>query len=379
MTAAEPAQPPTLPAASTPDAPGPAAVAAIVAQALDLAPLIDGHNDWAWECREHRDYSVEDLSAGLATDTDIARLRAGRVGGQFWSVYVADDLPGAEAVQGTLEQIDWVYRLAARYPQVFSIARSAADIEAARAGGRIASLLGAEGGHCLNDSPAVLRMLARLGVRYLTLTHVHNTEWADSGTDAPAHDGLSARGVEYVRELNRLGMLVDLSHVAPATMHAALDVTDSPVIFSHSSCRALADHPRNVPDDVLARLAENDGVLMVTFVPQFLSEQYSAWFDGPHTGPAPAVTVLDVADRVEHARNLAGLRHIGLGGDFDGTDEFPLGIEGVDGYPALLTELAERGWSAADLAALAGGNVLRVLRATDARFAFTSAVPTLIR
>jgi len=370
-TVSEPARPA--------DAPAAASAESIVAQALDLAPLIDGHNDWAWECREHREYSVEDLTAGLETDTDIARLRAGRVGGQFWSVYVSDDLTGADAVQGTLEQVDWVYRLAARYPQVFSMVTSAAGVEAARGSGRIASLLGAEGGHCLNDSPAVLRMLARLGVRYLTLTHVHNSAWADSGTDAPVHDGLSARGVEYVRELNRLGMLVDLSHVSPATMHAALDTTDSPVIFSHSSCRARADHPRNVPDDVLQRLRDNDGVLMVTFVPQFLSEAYSDWFDGPHTGPAPEVTVLDVADHVEHARDVAGVRHIGLGGDFDGTDEFPLGLEGVDGYPALLTELAERGWSAADLAGLIGGNVLRILRATDARFAFTAHLPTLIR
>lgn len=365
----------------TPTEPGTGhiSVDTVVEQALDLAPLIDGHNDWAWECRERREYSVEGLESDLATDTDIARLRTGRVGAQFWSVYVADHLEGADAVQGTLEQIDWVYRLAARYPDAFAIARSAAEVEHARSRGRIASLLGAEGAHCLNDSPGVLRMLARLGVRYLTLTHVHNTTWADSGTDHPVHDGLSPRGVEYVRELNRLGMLVDLSHVSPATAHAALDVTDAPVIFSHSSCRALADHPRNVPDDVLARLAANGGVLMVTFVPQFLSEEYSAWFKGARLGQAPEVTVADVADHVEHARRVAGIRHIGLGGDFDGTEEFPRGIEGVDGYPALLAVLAGRGWSAADLAALAGGNVLRVLRDTDARFAgATEPVPTLV-
>jgi len=356
------------------------AAQATVAAALDLAPLIDGHNDWAWECRENRGYSVEGLDGHLDTDTDIARLRAGRVSGQFWSVYVEDTLVGADAVQGTLEQVDWVYRLVARYPETFVIATSAAGVEGARASGRIASLLGAEGAHSLNDSPAVLRMLARLGVRYLTLTHVHNTSWADSGTDEPVHNGLSPRGVEYIRELNRLGMLVDLSHVSPATAHAALDVTTAPVIFSHSSCHAVTAHPRNVPDDVLARLADNDGVLMVTFVPQFVSAEYADWFGGDKSTPAPRVTLAQVADHVEHARDVAGIRHIGLGGDFDGTDEFPEQLEGVDGYPALLLELARRGWSAAELAALAGANVLRVLRATDAAFAGDdSALTRLIR
>jgi len=353
--------------------------ATVVSAALELSTVIDGHNDWAWECRVNRSSSVEGLEAGLATDTDIVRLRAGRVGAQFWSVYVGDELPGAEAVQATLEQIDWVHRLVARYPETFTLARSAADIQAARTNGLIASLLGAEGGHCLNDSPAVLRMMARLGVRYLTLTHVHNTEWADSATDDPAHDGLTTRGLEYVRELNRLGMLVDLSHVSPATMHAALDVTDSPVIFSHSSCRALHDHPRNVPDEVLRRLEANGGVMMITFVPQFLSAEFAAWSDGPMTDPAPAVTIADVADHVEHARAIAGIRHIGLGGDFDGTDQFPIGLDGVDGYPALLAELAGRGWSADELAALAGANVLRVLGQTDARFAAPTATPVLMR
>lgn len=337
--------------------------------ALELAPLIDGHNDWAWESRLNRGYSVEGLDTGLASDTDIDRLRAGRVGGQFWSVFVDDTLEGADAVQGTLEQIDWVYRLAARYPATFVMARSAADVEAARAGGRIASLLGAEGAHSLNDSPAVLRMLARLGVRYLTLTHVHNTSWADSGTDDAVHGGLTERGVEYIRELNRLGMLVDLSHVSPATAHAALDVTTAPAIFSHSSCHAVTAHPRNVPDDVLTRLADNGGVFMVTFVPQFVSADYADWFGGDRSTPAPRVTLAQVADHVEHARDVAGIRHIGLGGDFDGTDAFPEQLDGVDGYPALLLELAGRGWSTAELAALVGANVLRVLRATDAAFA----------
>lgn len=357
-----------------------ASVASVVEQALELSPIIDGHNDWAWECRESRDYSVEELEVGLTTDTDIARLRAGRVGAQFWSVFVSDELVGADAVQGTLEQIDWVYRLAARYPDDFAIARSAADVEAARASGRIASLLGAEGGHSINDSPAVLRMFARLGVRYLTLTHIHNTSWADSGTDVPVHGGLTARGVEYIHELNRLGILVDLSHVSTATMHRALDVTNAPVIFSHSSCRAITDHPRNVPDDVLLRLRANGGVLMVTFVPQFLSDDYYAWFLGPKNTPAPEVTIADVANHIEHARDVAGIGHIGLGSDFDGTDEFPRGLEGVDGYPALLAELVSRGWSAPDLAALAGANVLRVIRETDDAFTEASAgTPILLR
>lgn len=346
---------------------------AIVQQALAAFPIIDGHNDCAWECRANRGYSVDGLEHGLTSDTDIARLRAGGVGAQFWSVWVEDTDNGAHAVQQTLEQIDWVYRLAARYPDDFAIATSAADVDRARLDGRIASLLGAEGAHSLNDSPAVLRMLARLGVRYLTLTHVKNTSWADSATDEPVHGGLSPRGVDYIAELNRLGMLADLSHVSPATMHATLDATTAPVIFSHSSCRALSDHPRNVPDDVLERLADNGGVVMITFVPQFLSAQFQAWFDSDRTGEMPIVTIADVADHVDHARSVAGVAHVGLGGDYDGTAFFPAGLEGVDGYPALLTELADRGWSVDDLAALAGGNILRVLRETDAVFAAAGA------
>ena len=350
-----------------------------VEQALSLAPVIDGHNDWAWLCRVERGSSVEGLDGPLTTDTDIARLRLGRVGAQFWSVFVEDVGAGALAVQQTLEQIDWVHRLVARYPRDLVLARSAADVEAARASGRIASLLGAEGGHSLNDSPAVLRMLAALGVRYLTLTHTRTSPWADSATDEALHGGLSDRGRAYVRELNRLGVLVDLSHVSPATMHAALDEATAPVIFSHSSCRALVDHPRNVPDDVLARLAGNGGVQMVTFVPQFVSAAYAAWDAGDGDEPAPPVTLTEVADHVEHARAAAGVAHIGLGGDYDGVDAQPQGLDGVDRYPALLTELARRGWSSADLAALTGGNVLRVLRDTDAAFAAPQGEPVLLR
>jgi membrane dipeptidase len=354
------------------------AARARVEQALELAPIVDGHNDWAWESRLRRASSVEGLEGPLDGDTDILRLRAGRLGAQFWSVFVEDERTGPAAVAETLEQIDWVHRLVARYPRDFALARSAADIEAARASGRIASLLGAEGAHSFDDSPGVLRMLAALGVRYLTLTHNRNSAWADAALDEPEHGGLTERGRAYVRELNRLGMLVDLSHVAASTMHAALDVATAPVVFSHSSCRALNDHPRNVPDDVLVRLAGNGGVIMVTFVPQFLSADYQAWFEGDRSGPAPEVTIDAVADHIEHARAIAGVRHIGLGGDFDGTDAFPTGLDGVDGYPELLAELARRGWSAADLAALAGGNILRVLRETDDAFAGARSEPELL-
>jgi membrane dipeptidase len=340
----------------------------VVRRALALSPVIDGHNDWAWVCRELRDYSVEGLDRVLDTDTDIPRLRAGGVGAQFWSVWIPDDRPAAEAVVGALEQIDWVRRLAARYPADLVPARTAADIRDARASGRIASLMGAEGGHSLADSPAVLRLFAALGVRYLTLTHTRTTSWADSGTDVALHGGLSDRGRDYVRELNRLGMLVDLSHASPATAHDALEVSTAPVIFSHSSCAAVTDHPRNVPDSVLARLAGNGGVLMCTFVPQFVSAAYAQWHRGDQASAPPPVGVAEVADHIDHARQVAGLAHIGLGGDFDGTEEFPSGIEGVDGYPRLLRELASRGWSAEDLAALAGGNILRVLEETDGAF-----------
>lgn len=356
------------------------AIASIVTEALKLCPVIDGHNDWAWKCREERDYSVDGLDVTSTTDTDIMRLRAGGVGAQFWSVYADDELLGAESIQGTLEQIDWVYRLVARYPDVFTIARTATDIEEARKQGLIASLLGAEGGHSINDSPAVLRMLARLGVRYLTLTHNHNTNWADSATDTPRHGGLTSRGTEYIHELNRLGILIDLSHVTTATMHAALDATNAPVIFSHSSCRAIVDNPRNVPDEILLRLNANGGVVMITFVPQFVSEKYYEWYSGPKNTISPEVTISEVADHIEHAREVAGIDHIGLGGDFDGTDEFPRGLEGVDCYPALLAELASRGWQASELAALAGGNTLRVLRETDDAFVKASTeIPILLR
>jgi membrane dipeptidase len=342
----------------------------LVRDALAKHPIIDGHNDWAWEVRDQRDYSVEGLDQDLGDsfDTDVPRLKAGGVGGQFWSVYVEDRREGAVAVRETLEQIDFVHRLAARFPQHFTLARTADDLARARQAGTIASFMGAEGSHQLDGSLAVLREYARLGVRYLTLTHWLTTEFADSATDDPQHGGLSDRGRELVRELNRLGMLVDLSHVAATTMHDALDVASAPVIFSHSSCRAVTDHVRNVPDDVLERMPANGGVVMITFVPGFVSTAYKEWVERGRQGEAPRVTVSDVADHVEHARAVAGIDHIGLGGDFDGAPQFPEGLEGVGDYPRLLAELAARGWSADELAALAGGNITRVLKATDAAF-----------
>jgi membrane dipeptidase len=359
-------------------------------------PVFDGHNDLAWELRQRVRYDFDALdiahdqtSTGL--HTDLPRLRAGGVAAQYWSVYAACTPDGDGTVTATLEQIDAVRRLVARYPSELALVTTAHGVEAARAAGRIASLLGAEGGHSINCSLGTLRMFYELGVRYLTLTHVLNTPWADSATDVPAAGGLTPFGHEVVREMNRLGMQVDLSHVAPATMHAALDTSTAPAFFSHSSARALCDHPRNVPDDVLHRVRDSDGVVMVTFVPGFLTEDCRQWMVGlfaaeeqlgtehPDHGPQwyagranwlranplPPCTVRDVADHVTHVREVAGVRHVGLGSDFDGVARTPHGLADVAGYPALLAELADRGWSDADLAAVAWHNALRVLRDTE--------------
>jgi len=358
--------------------------------------VVDGHNDLVWElrCRVGSDLdalvlAADQSAAGL--HTDLPRLRAGGVAAQFWSVYVPCSLAGDAAVAATLEQIDAVRRMIDRYPEDLAWAGTAEEIERCRAAGRVASLLGMEGGHSIGCSLGVLRMMYALGVRYLTLTHVRNTPWADSATDTPAVGGLSAFGGEVVRECNRLGMLVDLSHVAPSTMHAALDVSTAPAFFSHSSARALCDHPRNVPDDVLNKVRDSDGIVMVTFVPGFLTEQCREWYGrmlaasdriaaeaGEHSpgwysdraawiraNPRPPCDELDVADHVEHVRTVAGIDHVGLGGDFDGTAALPDGLSGVDGYPALFAELARRGWSAADIDKLAWHNALRVVRATE--------------
>jgi len=351
----------------------------IVQETLALAPIIDGHNDIAWESRIRGRMTVDGLHTQPELDTDIQRLRTGGVGAQFWSVFVEDTDNGSLAVQHTLEQIDWIKRFIAAYPDDLVAARSAADIETAWQAGKIASMLGAEGGHQLANSPAVLRIYAELGVRYLTLTHNRTSDWADAAHGNQTHGGLTERGRAFIGELERLGMLVDLSHVAPNTMHATLDIATAPVIFSHSSARALYDHPRNVPDDVLRRIPANGGIVMVTFVPQFLSADFDTWFTGDRNRPRPQIDASNVADHIEHVRKVAGLNHLGFGGDYDGTEYFPVGLEGVDGYPLVLTELARRGWSVTELAAITSGNILRILRDTDAAFAGERPAPRLIQ
>jgi membrane dipeptidase len=303
--------------------------------------------------------------------TDFARLEAGGVGAQFWSVYVPSppkDTDPAAPVTQTLEQVDIVHRMVARYPDRLALALTAADIERSRKQGRIASLIGIEGGHSINSSLATLRMFHRLGARYMTLTHSLNTPWADSATDTPAHDGLSPFGEDVVREMNRLGMLVDLSHTSPATMADALRVATAPVIFSHSSARALTNVPRNVPDDILRQLPKNGGLVMVTFVPQFVSPAVAEWNARPaadRPATAPRATLAQVADHIEHIRTVAGIDHVGLGGDFDGITSVVLGLEDVSTYPALIAELLKRGWTDADVGKLTWHNLLRVMRAAE--------------
>ncbi len=357
-------------------------------------PLVDGHNDLLWEARSQTGYDFGrlDISRPVATThTDLPRLRAGGVGAQFWSVFVPSTLPEGAAVVATLEQVDGVHRMIETYAADLALARTADEVEAANASGRIASLLGAEGGHSIGSSLAVLRQLHALGVRYLTLTHNDNTPWSDSATDVARAGGLTAFGREVVREMNRLGMMVDLSHVAPSTMRDALETTAAPVIFSHSSARALCDVPRNVPDEVLAALPGNGGVAMVTFVPEFVSPATARWREEAVAAaelagvsgsdfvaflsfstrwqrdhPKPEATIEQVAAHVEHVRDVAGIDHVGLGGDYDGTDTFPVGLEDVAGYPRLVAALAGLGWSDDDLGRLVRGNTLRVMRDVEA-------------
>jgi membrane dipeptidase len=360
-------------------------------------PVIDGHNDLPWTLRvaDELDIDGTDLAAPVAgTHTDLPRLARGGVGAQFWSVFVPADLQGETAVTATLEQIDLVHEMIRRYPDALELALTADDVERITAAGRVASLIGAEGGHSIGCSLGTLRSLYALGVRYLTLTHNRNLPWADASTDEPAAGGLTGFGREVVREMQRLGMFVDLSHVAPGTMRDALDVAEAPVIFSHSSALALCDHPRNVPDDVLARLPGNGGVCMVTFVPSFVSQAYRDWerefaddmqrrgLDPKNVGarghlraereqwvtthPRPVVRLAEVADHVEHVREAAGIDHIGLGGDYDGVESVPEGLEDVSCYPALIAELLGRGWSEADCGKLARGNLLRAMRGAEA-------------
>ena len=324
------------------------------ARALHRAtPLIDGHNDFPMALQEQNaQLDLDKLDIRLPQPklhTDIARLRQGGVGGQFWSVYVPATLQGSSAVTATLAQIDVVYRMLRKYPDTFELATTAADVERIFKAGRIASLIGMEGGHSIDNSLATLRMFHALGARYLTLTHSTNIAWADSGTDKPKLGGLSAFGEEVVREMNRLGMLVDLSHTAPDTMLDAIRVSQAPVIFSHSDARALNDHGRNVPDDVLRLLPKNGGIVMVTFVPGFLKADGKA-------------TLADAANHMDHVRKIAGPDHVGIGSDFDGIPTVPVGLEDVSTYPALTAELLRRGWPEADIRKALGMNVLRVMR-----------------
>ena len=387
------------------------AIAARVDRLLSAHPVIDGHNDLPWELRDRfdSDLSKIDLASDTASlpppaklpdaiplMTDIPRLRAGHVGGQFWSVWIPVSVSGPEAIEMTIEQIDLVKRMVAAYPESLALALTADDVVRDEKAGRIASLIGIEGGHQIGGSLAVLRQMYALGARYMTLTHSSNTEWADSATDAPVHGGLTAFGEQVVREMNRLGMLVDLSHVSPDTMKDTLAIARAPVIFSHSGARRVADHPRNVPDDVLRALVQNGGIVMVNFYPGYVSEARRHWdaelaaqktllsappYGGLYIGqpdkaaaalaewqkthPMPRTTIAMVADHIDYIARIAGPDHVGLGADLDGIPDAPEGLDAVDKYPALFAELVRRGWTDEDLGKLAGGNLLRVMRQAE--------------
>ncbi|MEO9468522.1 dipeptidase [Parasphingorhabdus sp.] len=369
-------------------------------EVLNTHPIIDGHNDVPAQIRGRfdSDFSKFDFRDTLETPgpapkpmhTDIARLKAGKVGGQFWSVWIDPELPQAEAVERVIQQIDIVHRLANEYRDL-EIALTADDVERANKSGRIASLIGMEGGHSIGNSLAVLRQTYALGARYMTLTHWKTLDWADAATDAPKSDGLSEFGVQVVHEMNAMGMMVDISHVSPATMHDTLDVARAPVIFSHSSANGVTDHPRNVPDSVLKRLPDNGGVVMVTFVPSYLKAERRDWeaaekaedarakalYPGEEkrrdahmtswrdSNSMPAVTASDVADHVDHIRKVAGIDNIGIGGDYDGVRFLPDDMQDVATYPVLFAELVRRGYKKDDLAKISRGNILRVMRETE--------------
>ncbi len=359
-------------------------------QLLADRPIFDGHNDLPWEIRVNpaskMDVSKYDIRGRAPGHTDLPRLRQGGVGAQFWSVYVPGEIKDSGYARVQLEEIDIARQVIARYPDALGLALSADDVVRIRKSGRVASLLGMEGGHAIENSLGALRMYYALGVRYMTLTHNVTLDWADAATGLPTHGGLTDFGRDVVREMNRIGMIVDLSHVAPSTMSNALDVTTAPVIFSHSSARAILDHPRNVPDSILARLPKNGGVVMITFVGSFISPTIRAWeqMQRDSTGsiadretrrvavegflqrhPKPRATVAELANHIEHARKIAGIDHVGLGSDYDGTSELPVGMDDVSGFPQIFAELIRRGWSDADLRKLAGENVLRVLREVE--------------
>jgi membrane dipeptidase len=395
---------PTIAVAAAPPAKD-AELAARVDRVLTATPIIDGHNDLPWGIRsEFGSVGNIDLAADTSQlrsktgdddvhlMTDIPRLRAGHVGAQFWSVWIPATTTGPDAVKTTLEQIDIVRTMCRKYPESFEMAYTADDIERIEKAGRIACLIGVEGGHQIDNSLAVLRDYYALGARYMTLTHGKTTDWADSATDEPTHQGLTAFGRAVVHEMNRLGMLVDLSHVSPDTMKDALETTRAPVIFSHSSARALVDHPRDVPDEVLRLVRRNHGIVMVNFYPTFVSEAIARWhadragvaararalyvgqpqrakaaidqWEQEH--PQPEATIAQVADHIDHVRKVAGIESVGIGSDFDGIETTPDGLDGVDKYPALFEELARRGWTDDELADLAGRNLLRVMQEAEA-------------
>lgn len=385
--------------------------------ALKKAPVFDGHNDVPWALRARADNMINAFDfhdthhtakpdatpPEQAMHTDLVRLRKGRVGAQFWSVYVPSNTNEAQAVQQTLEQIDVMKRLVARYPNDMMLAANSAELEKGMKAGKIAGMLGMEGGQSIGSSLAVLRDMYELGARYMTLTHSRNTPWGDSATDAPQHGGLTDFGRQVVREMNRIGMIVDLSHVSEATMKDALATSKAPVMFSHSGVRAVNDHPRNVPDSVLPLVKANGGIVMVVLLPAFLdadvraqglartaeqarlkalypgdpaaaTKALAAW---DKANPVPTTTIAKVADHIDHIRKLAGIDHIGLGGDYDGMDSAPVGMEDVSGYPALFVELAKRGYSQADLEKIASGNMLRVLKAAEAYAASQKGQPPI--
>lgn len=370
--------------------------------ALEIAPVFDGHNDIPIQLRRRFDNQINNfdfidtLDTGPEVDgnplqTDLNRLREGHVGAQFWSVYVPPSLPEPEAVQMTLEQIDVMKRLIGLYPDALAFAETADDVERAIAEGRIASLLGMEGGHSIGSSLAVLRQMYAVGARYMTLTHGLNTPWADSATDDPEHGGLTEFGKDVVREMNRIGMLVDLSHVSEEAMHDALDVASAPVIFSHSGVRAVNGHARNVPDSVLQRLPENGGIVMIVGLPGYLNDDQRQWFaqreaevarqeslfrgqpdvvsramaEWDAGNPMPDATISDMADHIDYVRDLIGVEYVGIGGDFDGMPTGPVGFEDVRGYPQLFAELVRRGYSQVELELIASRNALRVLREAE--------------
>ncbi|HET8650587.1 MAG TPA: dipeptidase [Gemmatimonadales bacterium] len=386
-----------MPAAAQNATPDSAAALAHARKLLHSTLLWDGHNDLPWEIRTSRahprDVAAYDLRQHTSGMTDLPRLAEGGLNAQFWSIYIPGEIKDSGFARVQLEQFDIARRMIERYPDKLELALTSDDVMKAYHDGKIASLLGMEGGQAIENSLGALRSYYRLGARYMTLTHNVTLDWADAALDTAAHGGLTPFGREVVREMNRLGMLVDLAHVSPGTMSDALDVSEAPVMFSHSSARAITDVPRNVPDSILARLRKNGGIVMITFVPDFVSQaradstaKWTAEFKASSAGvtdPAelrrmrrefwstrrdrlPQATIKDVADHVEHARDVAGIDHIGLGGDFDGITDTVVGLDDVSKYPYLFAELIRRGWSDADLKKLAGENMLRVMREMEA-------------